>query len=319
MRRKEDHIMSLGQNLQFLRKRDNITQEQLAETLEVSRQSVSKWESDTSYPEMDKLLQLANLFHCNLDDLVQKDVSTQYVEDKCNYDQFMNQFSKRITLGVGLILSGMTLPLLLMIFFHEIQGLDMEEFSGVIFLLFVVVAVAIFIVSGSQRSYFEKKNPYIENFYSEEEKEAFHKKFTTFITTGVVLIIFGMILAAASDIVIPGDHMIRDAIDLDIFIGAQFMLFVTIAVILFVYAGTQKSKYNINHYNLMHDHNSQIYKNSKKNSLISGCIMMVATIIYLTCGFIWDLWKIAWVVYPIFGIACGIVSTIINRNNEEEN
>ena len=311
--------MSLGQNLQFLRKRDNITQEQLAETLEVSRQSVSKWESDTSYPEMDKLLQLANLFHCNLDDLVQKDVSTQYVEDKCNYDQFMNQFSKRITLGVGLILSGMTLPLLLMIFFHEIQGLDMEEFSGVIFLLFVVVAVAIFIVSGSQRSYFEKKNPYIENFYSEEEKEAFHKKFTTFITTGVVLIIFGMILAAASDIVIPGDHMIRDAIDLDIFIGAQFMLFVTIAVILFVYAGTQKSKYNINHYNLMHDHNSQIYKNSKKNSLISGCIMMVATIIYLTCGFIWDLWKIAWVVYPIFGIACGIVSTIINRNNEEEN
>ena len=41
--------MSLGQNLQFLRKRDNITQEQLAETLEVSRQSVSKWESDVSH------------------------------------------------------------------------------------------------------------------------------------------------------------------------------------------------------------------------------------------------------------------------------
>ena len=105
--------MSLGQNLQFLRKRDNITQEQLAETLEVSRQSVSKWESDTSYPEMDKLLQLANLFHCSLDDLIQKDVSTQYVEDKCNYDQFMNQFSKRITLGVGLILSGITITLFL--------------------------------------------------------------------------------------------------------------------------------------------------------------------------------------------------------------
>lgn len=41
--------MSLGQNLQFLRKRDNITQEQLAEVLEVSRQSVSKWESDVSH------------------------------------------------------------------------------------------------------------------------------------------------------------------------------------------------------------------------------------------------------------------------------
>lgn len=310
--------MSLGQNLQFLRKRDNITQEQLAEALEVSRQSVSKWESDTSYPEMDKLLQLANLFHCSLDDLIQKDISTQYVEDKCNYDQFMNQFSKRITLGVGLILNGITLPLFLITFFHEIQGLDMEEFSGVIFLLFVVVTVAIFIVSGSQKSYFEKKNPYIENFYSEEEKEAFHKKFTTFITTGVVLIIFGMILAAASDVVISDDHMIKNIIDFDFLSGAVFMLLVTIAVTLFVYAGTQESKYNIKHYNLIHDHNSQIYKNSKKNSLINGCIMMVATIIFLTCGLIWDLWKIAWVVYPIFGIACGIVSTIINRNNEEE-
>lgn len=310
--------MSLGQNLQFLRKRDNITQEQLAEVLEVSRQSVSKWESDTSYPEMDKLLQLANLFHCSLDDLIQKDVSTQYVEDKCNYDEFMNQFSKRITLGVGLILSGLTLTLFLMTFISEIQGFNMEELSGVIFLLFVVVAVAIFIVSGSQRNYFEKKNPYIENFYSEAEKDAFHKKYTIFITTGVVLIIFGMILATAFDVVISADHMINNIIDFDIFGGAVFMLLATIAVILFVYAGTQKSKYNIDHYNLMHDHNSQIYKNSKKNSLVSGCVMMVATIIFLTCGFIWDLWKIAWVVYPIFGIACGIVSTVINRNNEEE-
>lgn len=42
--------MSLGENLQFLRKKNDITQEQLAEKLEVSRQSVSKWESDTTYP-----------------------------------------------------------------------------------------------------------------------------------------------------------------------------------------------------------------------------------------------------------------------------
>lgn len=309
--------MSLGQNLQFLRKRDNITQEQLAETLEVSRQSVSKWESDTTYPEMDKLLQLASLFHCSLDDLVQKDISTQYVEDKCNYDQFMNQFSKRITLGVALILSGITLTLFLMTFFPHIQGFDMEDLSGVIFLLFVVVAVAIFIVSGSQRSYFEKKNPYIENFYSEAEKEAFHKKFTIFITTGVVLIIFGIILFLAYDIV-PTNNMVSDIIDFDILVSAVFMLLVTIAVTLFVYAGTQDSKYNINHYNLMHDPDSQTYKNDKKTELICGCIMMVATMIFLACGLIWDLWRIAWIVYPIFGIACGIASTVINRNNPEE-
>ena len=54
--------MSLAENLQFLRKQKNITQEQLAEQLEVSRQSVSKWESAQSYPEMEKLLQSAVCF-----------------------------------------------------------------------------------------------------------------------------------------------------------------------------------------------------------------------------------------------------------------
>lgn len=50
--------MSFSENLQFFRDRADMTQEQLAERLEVSRQSVSKWESATSYPEMEKLLQL---------------------------------------------------------------------------------------------------------------------------------------------------------------------------------------------------------------------------------------------------------------------
>lgn len=308
--------MSLGQNLQFLRKRDNITQEQLAETLEVSRQSVSKWESDTTYPEMDKLLQLANLFHCSLDDLVQKDISTQYVKDKCNYDEFMNQFSKRITTGVGLILSGLTLMIFLAAVLPEKQGFDMEALGAIVFFLFVVAAVAIFIVSGLQMGYFEKKYPYIENFYTENEKEIFHKKLIKLITTGVVLIIFGIILAIGMDAMVSYSNPMRE--NIDELSGAIFMLLVTIAVILFVYAGTQDSKYNIDHYNLMHDHSSQTYKNDKKVGLICGCIMMVATMIYLGCGFIGNLWQTAWVVYPIFGIACGIVAIVINRNNEEE-
>ena len=68
--------MSLGENLQFLRKRNDITQEQLAEKLNISRQSVSKWESDTAFPEMDKLMQLSEMFNCSLDDIIKKDVSS---------------------------------------------------------------------------------------------------------------------------------------------------------------------------------------------------------------------------------------------------
>lgn len=182
-------------------------------------------------------------------------------------------------------MSGLTLMMFLCTFVPQIHGFDMEELSGIIFLFFVVIAVAIFIVSGLQRSYFEKKNPYIENFYSDLEKETFHKKFTVLITVGVVLIIFGMIIGAALDTVISSNHVMRNTIDLDMLAGALFLFLVTIASILFVYAGTQESKYNIDHYNRMHDHNSQTYKNDKKIGLVCGCIMMIATMIYLGQGF----------------------------------
>lgn len=295
-----------------------MTQEQLAETLEVSRQSVSKWESDSTYPETDKLLQLTEIFHCTLDDLMKKDISSQYIEDKNNYNEHKDQFSKRITLGVCLILSGLTLTCFLQAVLPYKEGLDRDGLSGIVFLLFVVVAVAIFIVTGLQDGYFTKKHPYIEDFYSEEEKETFHKKFTTLITTGVVLIIAGMIIFMGFESII--DPATKGFTDLDTgnLLASVFLLCVTIAVTLFVYAGTQESKYNIRHYNLMQDRNSQTFRNDKKIGLICGCIMMVATMIYLACGFLGNLWHIAWVVYPIFGISCGIVSIIINRNNEEE-
>lgn len=67
--------MSFGQNLQFLRKMSNkMTQEELAEKLNVSRQTISKWELDTVYPEMNKLIELCNLFSCSMDQLVREDI-----------------------------------------------------------------------------------------------------------------------------------------------------------------------------------------------------------------------------------------------------
>lgn len=311
--------MSLGQNLQFLRKQKDMTQEQLAEALEVSRQSVSKWESDTTYPETDKLLQIANLFHCTLDDLMQKDIRSQYVEDKNHYDDHKNQFSKRITLGVGLILFGLTVTTLLTAILPVKESFNADIISVIVFFIFVVIAVAIFIIAGLQDSYFTKKHPFIEDFYSEEEKDEFHKKFTVLITSGVVLIIVGLIIMMGFEAFFSSGYIRQNNIDDDSLIGSVFLLFVTVAVVLFVYASTQNGKYNIKHYNLMQDHDSQTYKNAKKIGLYCGCIMMTATIIFLACGFIGNLWKIAWVVYPIFGIACGIVSKVIDRNNEEEN
>lgn len=66
--------MSFRTNLQDLRSQRNMTQEQLAMLVGVSRQAVSKWESDKAYPEMDKILAICDLFGCTLDDLVLGDV-----------------------------------------------------------------------------------------------------------------------------------------------------------------------------------------------------------------------------------------------------
>ena len=68
--------MTLGRKLSKLRKENNYTQEQLASVLGVSRQAISKWEIDITYPETDKLVRISDLFNCSLDYLL-KDTDEQ--------------------------------------------------------------------------------------------------------------------------------------------------------------------------------------------------------------------------------------------------
>ncbi|WP_042277396.1 helix-turn-helix domain-containing protein [[Clostridium] dakarense] len=62
--------MNLGENLKKLRKEKNLSQEQLAKMLNVSRQAVSKWESGKTYPDIDNLILLRDIFNVTLDDLI---------------------------------------------------------------------------------------------------------------------------------------------------------------------------------------------------------------------------------------------------------
>lgn len=68
--------MSFGENLVFLRKMHNqMSQEELAEKMGVSRQTISKWEVDASYPEMSKVIELCKFFSCSMDELIQTDMN----------------------------------------------------------------------------------------------------------------------------------------------------------------------------------------------------------------------------------------------------
>lgn len=68
--------MTVGEKITKIRKEQNLTQEQFAEILNVSRQSVSKWELDTVYPDTEKLIKISKLFNCSLDYLLKDEVES---------------------------------------------------------------------------------------------------------------------------------------------------------------------------------------------------------------------------------------------------
>ena len=74
--------MKFSEKLQYLRKSNNMSQEKLADMLDVSRQSVSKWESGQTYPEMDKLISMCSIFKCTLDDLTNDEITEININKK---------------------------------------------------------------------------------------------------------------------------------------------------------------------------------------------------------------------------------------------
>ena len=93
-----------SENLKKIRKEHNLSQEQLADELGVSRQAISKWESATAYPEMDKIIALCDKFDVNIDDLLHKDIKEVKKEDesKKKINSFIDDFLKFITDSVNL-------------------------------------------------------------------------------------------------------------------------------------------------------------------------------------------------------------------------
>ncbi|MBQ9024576.1 MAG: helix-turn-helix domain-containing protein [Bacilli bacterium] len=122
--------MKFGDNLRNLRKSKNISQEALAEKVKVSRQSVSKWETGEAYPEMNNILELCKIFHCNINDLVNdnmidldsldEDVKMSVVKLKKEKQKQMKGISKVLSLigkiGAIVIRVALVFVILAMIF-----------------------------------------------------------------------------------------------------------------------------------------------------------------------------------------------------------
>lgn len=99
--------MNFSDNLKRLRKENNLSQEELAEKLNVSRQSVSKWESNSAYPEMDKIIQISNMFNVGIDELLNKDIREVQEEKqvKSNINKYIDDFLSFISKSIDMFLN----------------------------------------------------------------------------------------------------------------------------------------------------------------------------------------------------------------------
>ncbi len=92
--------MTLGEKISKLRKEYNYTQEQLADICGVSRQSISKWESDVTYPETEKLIELGKVFHCSMDYLLKDSIIEKTGTSSFVFTEKVCEISKEVMIWI---------------------------------------------------------------------------------------------------------------------------------------------------------------------------------------------------------------------------
>ena len=150
--------MKFNENLKYLRKREGITQEELAEKLNVSRQSVTKWESGQSLPDIEKVKEIAYMFSVSVDSLV-GDIECKSV----------NKIKKRVD-DIGWFILGIVffiVSIILEIYWFISKTIQDELVSSSI--IGVTVFVAIIIFMSSVKEYLKNNEEVILNMKNTKE------------------------------------------------------------------------------------------------------------------------------------------------------
>jgi len=327
--------MSFRDNLQHLRATRNMTQEQLAMLLGVSRQSVSKWEAEKANPEMDKLIKICEIFDCTLDDLVQGDLTAREPQpelsvspaaeptDVCGYDEVMLRSGRRIALGVAIIIAGVGLAGFLGAGHVGLGSYSLTGDAAAAVAMFggVTAGLAFIIPAAFERSAFQKAHPFVEDFYTPEQKAEVHKQLGTRIVVGVALIMAALVCGA----VFKDNEQVA---------AITFFLTLAVGVWSIVDGGLLAGRMNVEEYNdeaLAELTDAEIEalddpalarraRAKKREGGLYGAIMLTATAIALVWLFLGpslgfernDLMSYFWLPWPIGGITCGIVACVRN-------
>lgn len=334
--------MSFRDNLQRLRATRNMTQEQLAMLLGVSRQSVTKWESEKSYPEMDKLLKICQLFNCTLDELVQGDLTSREADpgaeppipsgpatDVCGYDEHMRAYARRIATGVSVIVLGLAVSMLLE-GVSLVPGADPAVLMVACLSIGVVAGLAFLVPAVMEHGAFVKAHPFIEDFYTESDRADARRALARALPVGIGAVLLGVLCAMAFDSHGAGDGL------------GPCLMFVCVAVGVWViidcsvlYGRTNVEEYNrhaadendpdLSSSSLDEAQKAALLKERRRKKRVDGIcgvIMLVSTIVALVWLFVAPGWTsgslahLFWLPWVVGGIACGIVSVLAETFGE---
>lgn len=315
--------MILADKIIELRKKAGMSQDELAEQMDVSRQSVSKWEGAQSVPDLNKILKLSEIFGVSTDYLLKDDFektaqefSETVTEDKPLHRVSMEEANKflevnersafKTALGVALcILSPVPVTILDGFIYSNI----VDSVGTTLMFLMIATAVGLFISAGAGKkpfSYLTKEG--VDTAYGvdgmlREKQSVFSATHTRDLIIGVVLCILSFIPMTILD-------SISNYSELSDILGTCILFFMVAGgVFLIVKTNSTKNGFS----KLLEEDGFTREKKSKEHhtgGAIVGSFWLIITAIFLAYSFVTFDWGRSWIVFPVASVLTPVVCMI---------
>lgn len=333
--------MTLSEKITMLRKQNGWSQEDLAEKLNISRQAVSKWESDASIPDLDKIIKMSEIFEVSTDYLLKDGAalpadtapsdSSEYEagtassdtaaketvrrvssEDANTYLELVQKHAGKFALAIFLLVCS---PICMIIMSGLADSGDFgitENMAGgfgcSVLLLIVAFAVVLLILNGmslSSYDYLEKDAILLEYGVSgavEEKQKSFDPVYHKCIAAGVSFFILGVVPLLLSA-ALTANELIY------IYCTGVLLFFVACGVALCTWSGMIHASYA----KLLQteDYSPENKLLNKRTSFFPGIYWCTATAIYLGISFYTRRWESTWIVWPVAGVLYAALHNLI--------
>lgn len=323
--------MILADKILNLRKKNGWSQEELAEKLNVSRQSISKWESAASIPDIGKIIELAALFGVTTDYLLKdSQEEAQYTDDDetdkrprvsvAEANEFIKRnaaYGRQVAVGVMLCIISPVLLILLGGMADSISSFHMSVSlaSGIglaALFVFVAAGVAIFIISssGMKKYGYLKQNDFqleygVSGIINEKLGDS-ENRYIISKTAGVVLCILSVL-----PLIIAGTAGASDVVCI-LLTGLMFLI-LSCAVYLLISSGIERSGYD----RLLGngEYNPAIAEKNKVADRIAGVYWPVVTAVYLGWSFLTFRWDITWIIWPVAALLFAAIAAAFGKKD----